>query len=38
MGISRGTIQRLLMSGMERIVGVIISSKAIIFELSNSKR
>ena len=38
MGISRGTIQRLLMSGREKIVGAIISSKAIIFELSKSKR
>ena len=32
MGISRGTVQRLLMSGREKIVGAIISSKAIIFE------
>jgi predicted DNA-binding protein (UPF0251 family) len=38
MGISRVTIQRLLMSGREKIVGAIISSKAIIFELSKSKR
>jgi predicted DNA-binding protein (UPF0251 family) len=32
MGISRGTVQRLLMSGREKIIGAIISSKAIIFE------
>lgn len=32
MGISRGTVQRLLMSGREKIVGAIITSKAIIFE------
>ena len=32
MGISRGTIQRLLMRGREKMVGAIISSKAIIFE------
>ena len=32
MGISRGTVQRLLMSGREKNVGAIISSKAIIFE------
>ena len=32
MGISRGTVQRLLMNGREKIVGAIISSKAIIFE------
>lgn len=32
MGISRGTVQRLLMSGREKIVGAIVSSKAIIFE------
>ena len=32
MGISRGTVQRLLMSGREKMVGAIVSSKAIIFE------
>ena len=38
MGISRGTVQRLLMSGREKIVGAIISSKAIIFEPETNVR
>lgn len=32
MGISRGTVQRLLMSGRKKIVHAIVSSKAIVFE------
>jgi len=32
MGISRGTVQRLLMSGRKKTVEAIVSSKAIIFE------
>jgi len=38
MGISRGTVQRLLMSGREKIVGAIISAKAIIFEPETNVR
>jgi predicted DNA-binding protein (UPF0251 family) len=32
MGVSRGTVHRLLMSGRKKLVEAIVSSKAVIFE------